>query len=103
MDRSWPYSNFITNNDSIFLFCPDWDMNTEMPIKLLPHKSINFYGMLLANRTFQYKYFKVGFLYFKNMIELYNYTKKHNKAIGVKKYWSELIKLRGKLYGYELE
>ena len=110
MRRSWSFNNFILNTDSISLSTTGWDIDSEIELTLLPQKELRFYAIMLATKEEKNQSFRIGFLYFKRILDLIQY---HEFYQGREKmlflnaeknriYWSKPTKLTETIDDYEL-
>lgn len=105
MSCSWAI-NWVHDNDSVFLTSGvECDKNFPVLIKLLPHKSINFYTTLvcLNQDELANKYVRLGFLYYGPKESSGDFFRAKLKSDEVPKYWSNRVKLENNLGRYEVE
>jgi len=102
---SWE-GNWTSDNDSILLYHPCCDMNFPIEIKLEPHKSVKFYGLLRA------RYNKDVIGKFRLGVTLPNLdisagTFYHSKFLTALKqqqiHWSNELKLEDHIFGFKIE
>lgn len=102
MSRSFPINNWSSSNDSIWLEIPQNNNNSPVPIKLLPHQTINFYFVAIPkNATLKNKAFQLGFNFTDPKASKLPYDQNRNEK--VQKYWSNLLILEDKTFHYEIE
>src|SRR5580658_11135301 len=74
MSCGWPWANWLTSNDSVYCGNFGCDSNVPGDIRLKPHQSIHFYGLLWrrGQKPFCRKV-KLGFKYYRDLIDLWNF------------------------------
>jgi hypothetical protein len=105
MTCSWYAHNWISSNDSIHFFgSPVCDRNITDRINLLPHQSMDFYGLfeLRDNKPLP-EMVKLGFIYFTSSDDIEDYLRGRNNPENFKIYWSNQAKIRDNLYSYQLD
>jgi hypothetical protein len=102
---SWPVNNWLVDNDSIYVRYRGCNSNFPVEIKLLPHKSIDFYGgvVTIGKQDLIDKYFRLGFIYFETEKQAWSYFEGKTHRRDVEKIWSNKIKLEKYAYRYEVE
>jgi hypothetical protein len=96
MECSWARDNWVASNNSIFFGDRGCDANSPIRIKLLPHKSINFYGVIrIVNKGAANKKIRLGFLYYTSFNNLLD-----AKSKSYRKYWSNDVNLEDNLFKY---
>ena len=103
---SWE-ENWLSNNDSVLLYHPACDVNIPIEIKLKPHQSVKFYGILRPRSdTLQNNKFKLGFVMLeKSDLDLNFSSRTERYELMNKKgiYWSNEVELKDNIYRYKVE
>jgi hypothetical protein len=103
MSCSWPAHNFITSNDSIYFWIPGCDRNIPDKIVLLPHHSVDFYGLFEpSNKKPLPMTVKLGFLYFDSFEDLLDYIVGRNRHQNFNVHWSNSVNIADPLYRYRV-
>lgn len=104
MTCSWPDVNWVTSSDSVYFGSHGCDSNFPERIELLPHKSINFYGVFtrLGKKPIGRKV-KLGFIYFSSFNDIFEASAERSKLKNFKKYWSNQVLLEDNLFNYQKE
>ena len=109
MSCSWE-ENWCSSNDSIYLFYPGCDRNYLIEIKLDPHKSIDFNGLIrVENKKIQNRNFSLGFAIMPlNRLACYKLWRASDadfllEMSKTKFYWSNEIILEDNLYDFKIE
>jgi hypothetical protein len=103
MTCSWPSENWVSSNDSVFCAYPGCDSNFPIQIDLLPHQSLNFYGILAHTvKTSFPKIVKLGFRYFTRGDALFE-TSAQTRNAAAALFWSNEVELRDNLFKFQME
>lgn len=104
MTCSWPVHNWIPGNDSIYFWIPGCDRNLPQRINLLPHHSMDFYGLFKPRNDKPLPdMVKLGFIYFTSSDDLEDYLRGRNNPENLKIYWSNQAIIKDNLYSYHLD
>ena len=100
MNCSWPRDNWVTSNSIVYFESPGCDNNSVIRVELLPHKKIDFYGVLQgSDKKLSNNKVRLGFLYFSKFKDLFNPLGR-DELKQVKKYWSNEVQLEDTLFTY---
>jgi hypothetical protein len=104
MTCSWYAHNWLSSNDSIHFFgSPVCDRNIPDRINLIPHQSMDFYGLLEPrNNKPLPKTVKLGFIYFASFNDIYDFLHGRNNPENLKIYWGNQARIRDNLYSYHM-
>jgi len=104
MSCGWPWTNWITSNDSVYCGNDGCDGNIPEDIRLKPHQSIHFYLLL---RRFRQNLFcrkvKLGFKYYRDLLDLWNYPNSKIKPAPPTVYWSNEVEIKDNLFQYQID
>jgi hypothetical protein len=104
MSCGWPTANWITSNDSVYCGNFGCDSNVPGDIRLKPHQSIHFYGLLWrrGQKPFCRKV-KLGFKYYRDLIDLWNFPNSKIKPAPPTVYWSNEVEIKDNLFQYQID
>ena len=104
MSCGWPYENWITNNDSVFCGNFGCDKNIPEDIRLKPHQSIHFYGLLRGRGERPLcRNIKLGFRYYARLTDLLNFPDQKIKPALPTIYWSNEVEIKDNLFEYQID
>jgi hypothetical protein len=104
MSCGWPTANWITNNDSAYCGNFGCDINIPDDIRLKPHQSIHFYGLLRRSRQNPFcRKVKLGFKYYRNLVDLWNFPNSKIKPAPPAVYWSNEVEIKDNLFQYQID
>ena len=102
MTCSWPDVNWVASSDSVYFGSHGCDSNFPEKVELLPHKSINFYGVFTKlSKKPMGKSVKLGFVYFNSFNDIFEASAERSKIKNFRKYWSNQVVLEDNLFKYQ--
>ncbi len=104
MSCGWPSANWLTSNDSLYCGNFGCDINIPDDIRLKPHQSIHFYGLLSRFRQKPFcRKVKLGFKYYRDLIDLWHFPNSTIKPAPPTVYWSNEVEIKDNLFEYQID
>jgi hypothetical protein len=104
MSCGWPVENWVTSNDSVHCSYFGCDSNIPEDVRLKPHQSIHFYGLLTRARQKPFcRKVKLGFNYYTRLFDLFNFPNQKIKPAPPAVYWSNEVEIKDNLFQYQID
>jgi hypothetical protein len=105
MSCGWPTDNWITSSNSVScsgnLICYS---NFPIDIRLKPHQSIHFYGLLTRSGQKPFcRKVKLGFQYHTRHFDLFRFRNQKIKPAPPTVYWSNEVEIRDNLFQFQID
>lgn len=104
MSCGWPLENWITSSDSVYCGNFGCDSNFPIDIRLKPHQSIHFYGLLRRSGQKPFcRKVKLGFQYYTRPFDLFPFPNQKIKPAPPTVYWSNEVEIKDNLFQFQID